>query len=155
VDDSGLLRVIEAATAEAVRRSGDRVVCRPGCCECCLGPFDITREDAARLLEGLAQLDPARAAAIVSRAQRFRDGDDEPCPVLDPSAGTCELYAWRPVTCRVFGPPMRYGGANVSICALCFQGATDEEIAACAVDLDMEEPQTETTIAACLSSSEC
>jgi Fe-S-cluster containining protein len=155
VDDRSLLRIIDAATAEAVRKSGDRVVCRPGCCDCCLGPFDITRQDAARLRQGLEQLDPARAAEIVERAQQFRGGDDEPCPVLDTKTGTCELYASRPVTCRVFGPPMRYGGWNVSICELCFQGATDEEIADCAVDLDIEETQTETTIAACLSSSEC
>jgi Fe-S-cluster containining protein len=155
VDDSELIRIVDAATAEAVRRSGARVVCRPGCCECCLGPFDITQQDAARLRQGLAELEPARAGPIVERARRFRGGDDEPCPVLDQEHGTCELYAWRPVTCRVFGPPMRFGGPDVSICELCFQGASDEEIAACAVDLNVEEPEPDTSVAACLASMPC
>ena len=60
--------------------------------------------------------------------------DDEPCPALDPETGTCDLYAHRPMTCREFGPPVRIeaGGANAfSVCELCFQGATPEEVAAC------------------------
>jgi Fe-S-cluster containining protein len=33
--------------------------------------------------------------------------NDEPCPMLDPQTGLCELYESRPMTCRVFGPPVR------------------------------------------------
>jgi Fe-S-cluster containining protein len=41
-------------------------------------------------------------------AKRFSDfANDEPCPVLDPETGNCELYESRPKACRVFGPPVR------------------------------------------------
>lgn len=38
------------------------------------------------------------------------------------------------MTCREFGPPVRVeedGRSGLSVCELCFQGATTEEIAAC------------------------
>ena len=41
------------------------------------------------------------------------------------------------LTCRTFGPAIRSGGA-VGICELCFPGATEEEIAGCAVELDAD-----------------
>jgi Fe-S-cluster containining protein len=69
--------------------------------------------------------------------QRFLDfADDEPCPALDPETGGCDLYAFRPITCRTFGPPVRCGSEAVGICELCFEGASDEEIAACEVEVD-------------------
>jgi Fe-S-cluster containining protein len=121
-------------------------VCRRGCTECCTGPFPITQLDAARLREGLAELersDPARAARVIERtreaAARGDQGDEDACPVLDPETGGCDLYAARPVTCRTFGPPMRWGGEPLGICELNFRGATDEEIAACEVAVDARE----------------
>jgi Fe-S-cluster containining protein len=60
--------------------------------------------------------------------------NDVPCPVLDPATGTCDLYDYRPITCREFGPPVRFedAGPNAfSVCELCFHGATPEEVAAC------------------------
>jgi len=78
-------------------------------------------------------------------------GDDEPCPALDPDTGTCDLYAARPLTCRTFGPAIRWGGDAVGICELNFQGAADEEIAACVVEIQTDEPEeaegTQTTVA--------
>jgi Fe-S-cluster containining protein len=61
-------------------------------------------------------------------------GDTEPCPVLDPATGTCDLYAARPILCRTFGPPMRTAEDNLATCELCFTHATSEEIAACELD---------------------
>lgn len=61
-----------------------------------------------------------------------------PCPALDPKTRTCDLYAWRPVTCRAFGPPVQCGQERFRICELCFQGAPDEEIRRCSVDIDPE-----------------
>jgi Fe-S-cluster containining protein len=58
-------------------------------------------------------------------------GDNEPCPILDPNTGTCDLYAARPILCRTFGPPMRTAEDNLATCELCFTHATTEEIAAC------------------------
>jgi Fe-S-cluster containining protein len=114
-------------------------------------------------LSELEQRDPVRAAAVkrrvdesVSRleatfpgesatgrlddAQSARDffetyGNDEVCPVLDPETGACDLYSHRPVTCRVFGPPVR-SEDGIGICELCFVGATDEEIATCEMKPD-------------------
>jgi Fe-S-cluster containining protein len=61
-------------------------------------------------------------------------GDNEPCPVLDPATGTCDLYEHRPILCRTFGPPMRTEENNLATCELCFIHATTEEIAACELD---------------------
>jgi Fe-S-cluster containining protein len=72
-------------------------------------------------------------------AQRFSDfANDEPCPALDPATGNCELYESRPMTCRVFGPPVR-SEDGLGVCELCFKGATDEEIAACEMKPDPDD----------------
>ncbi len=62
---------------------------------------------------------------------RFDDfANEAPCPALNPATGLCDVYAWRPMTCRVFGPPTRMGDA-LACCELCFVGASETEIAAC------------------------
>src|SRR5213592_3700871 len=93
--DCQLLGGIADAMAEAARRSGAWLVCRPGCTECCLGPFEITQLDARRLRAGLAALeaaDPMRAARVRARAAAHVEADDVPCPALDPATGWCDLY---------------------------------------------------------------
>jgi Fe-S-cluster containining protein len=65
------------------------------------------------------------------------------CPALDPATGRCDVYAWRPMTCRLFGPPVRMGdGAALAHCELNFVGASEETVAACemplAYDLETE-----------------
>ena len=70
-DEARLLAVVDAAGAEAARRAGERLACRAGCTECCIGPFPITALDAARLgagLEALDASDPERAERIRARA---------------------------------------------------------------------------------------
>ena len=166
--DGELVQIIDAAFAEAARRSGDWLVCRKGCTQCCIGAFAINQLDAARLRAGLAQLqvdDPTRAARIRERArrsiariaadfpgdpqtgllaegvsaeERFLDfANHEPCPVLDPETGACDLYAHRPLTCRIFGPPVRSGPeGGLGVCELCFHGTTPEEVAACEMEVD-------------------
>jgi len=72
-------------------------------------------------------------------AERFADfANDEPCPVLDPETGNCELYESRPMTCRVFGPPVR-SEDGLGVCELCYHGASDEEIAACEMKPDPDD----------------
>jgi Fe-S-cluster containining protein len=63
--------------------------------------------------------------------------NDEHCPVLDSETGTCDLYAARPMTCRVFGPPVR-SQDGLGVCELCYHGASEEEIAACEMHLETE-----------------
>ena len=163
-EDRELIQVVDAALAEAAHKAGSWLVCRPGCSSCCLGPFSINLRDAERLRAGFVELterDPERAARVRARAgallERSPDGspdEDEHCPALDPSTGTCDLYSARPLTCRTFGPPVRCAEGGVAICELCFDGAGSEVIEACTVDLDlgalMDEPG-ETTVALALA----
>jgi Fe-S-cluster containining protein len=168
-NDQKLIQIVDAALADATRRSSKWLVCRPGCTQCCIGVFAINQLDAQRLRLGLAKLalcEPERAERIRERAreslarlgadfpgdpvtgilapeedgaQRFSEfANDEPCPVLDPATGTCELYESRPMTCRVFGPPVR-SDDGLGVCELCFQGASDKEIAACEMNPDPDD----------------
>ena len=142
--DDALIQIVDAALAEAARKSGAWLVCRAGCWQCCIGTFPITALDAERLRRGLAELEkrePGRAAQVRQRARAAVAQDpvlaeEEPCPALDPETGMCDLYAARPITCRTFGPPVRCGDDAVGVCELCFQGASDDEIAACEVEID-------------------
>lgn len=151
--DGQLIQIVDAALAEASRRSGAWLVCGPGCNQCCKGPFEITALDAARLQTGLTGLDPERAAKVLERARLYmerageatlqqlleEDGmDEELCPALDPSTGMCDLYDARPVTCRTFGPPALSADGSYCVCELCYSDATEEQIAACWVDPDPE-----------------
>jgi Fe-S-cluster containining protein len=66
-------------------------------------------------------------------SERFESfANAEPCPALDPQHGTCDLYASRPQTCRVFGPPIA-SGEGYGVCELCFHGASPQEIADAAI----------------------
>lgn len=167
--DQKLVRIVDSALADTTRRSGTWLVCRPGCTQCCIGVFAINQLDAWRLKQGLKELDardPQRAAAIRERAReavgrlshdfpgniatgvldesepaqrRFEEfANDEPCPALDPQTGLCDLYESRPMTCRVFGPPVRSEG-GLGVCELCFQGASDKQIAACEMKPDPDD----------------
>jgi Fe-S-cluster containining protein len=85
--------------------------------------------------------------------------DDEACPALDPETGACDLYTARPITCRTFGPPVHFGSDSVGVCELCYEGASDAEIAACEVEIErgdleanlLEELPGETIVAFCLA----
>jgi Fe-S-cluster containining protein len=96
-----------------------------------------------RVAASLARLDPwfpgDVATGILSEDEQsttlFEEfANDEPCPVLDPATGTCDLYSARPILCRTFGPPMRTPEQNLAHCELCYTTATPEEIAACELD---------------------
>jgi hypothetical protein len=152
--DAQLVQILDAALADTARRSGDWLVCKPGCTQCCVGVFAIHQLDAARLQQGLKELigsEPERAQSIRERARksverlatgfpgdpitglldpseeaeaRFEDfANDEPCPALDP------------MTCRVFGPPVR-SEQGLGVCELCYHGATEEQIEACEMPVD-------------------
>ena len=167
--DGALIQIVDAALANATRRSGEWLLCRPGCTQCCVGVFAINQLDAVRLQQGLSDLkkaDPQKARRIRARArdsirrlsaefpgdaktgvldegpeaeESFAEfANDEPCPVLDPETGLCDLYDARPMTCRTFGPPVRSDG-GLGVCELCFHGATDEQIAGCEMVADPED----------------
>ena len=140
--DRELIQIVDEALDASARKSGAWLACRPGCNQCCYGPFEITQLDAQRLRLGLAALeanDPQRAARVrlAARSSCLADPEsDDPCPALDPESGNCDLYSARPITCRAFGPPVRCDSGVVGICELCFDGASDEVINDCIVELD-------------------
>jgi len=80
--------------------------------------------------------------------ERFEDfANDAPCPALDEATGRCDVYAWRPMTCRVFGPPVRMDAglaetdedqSALGHCELCFHGANEDEVAACEMPVPHE-----------------
>jgi Fe-S-cluster containining protein len=97
----------------------------------------------ARVADSLTRLDPWFPGDVTTgilnedyeAAILFEEfANDEPCPVLDPATGTCDLYESRPILCRTFGPPMRTEEDNLATCELCYIHATTEEIAACELD---------------------
>ena len=48
---------------------------------------------------------------------RFEEfANDAACPALNPATGLCDVYEWRPLTCRVFGPPVRMGRGEALGC---------------------------------------
>jgi Fe-S-cluster containining protein len=174
--DTQLIQIVDAAFADSARRSGEHLVCRPGCTQCCHGAFAISPLDAFRLRAAMAELaasEPIQAAIIGVRARRylteyapnfpgnkvtgilddsaeahaaFEDfANDAACPALNPDSGLCDLYATRPMTCRVFGPPVRSSAQpemdedqeagedpdeGFAVCELCFTDATPDEIVA-------------------------
>src|SRR5579864_5357306 len=70
--DSELIQIVDAALADATRRSGKWLACRVGCTQCCIGVFAINQLDASRLRAGLNDLEsrePARAARVRARAR--------------------------------------------------------------------------------------
>ena len=129
------------------------------CCHGAFAINALDAERLRAGIDVLRRTDPARAAELARRARAWVDqhgpqfpgngqtgilGDSEedrerfeefaneaPCPALDPATGSCDIYAWRPMTCRVFGPPVRLEGSGIACCELCFAGASDEQIAAC------------------------
>ena len=131
-DYRAVLAKVDAWYRDVQARFPDKVPCRRGCRDCCLGLFDVTLADRDLLREGLAAADPAVRADIEARAtavlERLRavypdlgenlDGwspddiddlcdavGDVECPVLGPD-GACRLYAHRPMTCRMAGVPV-------------------------------------------------
>jgi Fe-S-cluster containining protein len=170
--ETQIFSIIDAALASSTARSGDWLACKPGCHQCCIGVFPISQLDAESLRSALASADPALAARICARAAASRErltpdfpgnpatgqlftephhedafvdyANDEPCPVLDPATGTCDLYPARPTQCRTFGPPIRDEDDHLTVCELCFIGAPPEEVVRCEMDQDWRaEEETE------------
>lgn len=81
---------------------------------------------------GILSEDEAAEAAFSTRHEHL------PCPALDPASGRCELYQWRPVSCRTFGPPVLLGDETLPPCRLCFTAASPADLEAARVSIDPE-----------------
>jgi Fe-S-cluster containining protein len=117
------------------------MTCRLGCSDCCHALFDVSLIEALYLNYHFnTDFDPERRAALIEKANRAdrtvykikRDarkrleggGSDEEllvslsaervrCPLLDKD-NRCEMYEFRPVTCRLYGVPTEIGGLSHS-----------------------------------------
>jgi Fe-S-cluster containining protein len=166
--DGALIQIVDAALADAARRSGEWLVCRPGCTQCCVGVFAIDQLDAVRLQHGLAELETTDAQRSNRIRLRARESIRRLSPefpgnvntgVLDdsPEAEECFAEFANDEVCPVLDPktglcdlydarPMtcRTFGPPVrsedglGVCELCFHGATDEQIAACEMIVDAD-----------------
>jgi Fe-S-cluster containining protein len=144
------------------------------CCHGAFAINALDAERLRAGMTALQAADPAKAEAVEERARgwiaawgaefpgdpgtgilgttdedeaRFEDfANEAACPALDLKTGLCDVYEWRPMTCRVFGPPVRMGeGDALGCCELCFVGASEEVIAACEMPVphEMEEKLVE------------
>jgi len=124
----------------------EAIPCGPNCCACCVGIFPITRLDAKTLRLGLESLPPTQREAITTRAARqvglieasypplratpYLDEwadpaidemverfADLPCPALGID-GSCQVYAFRPITCRTMGIPSESRGLVDGACTV-------------------------------------
>ncbi len=147
-------RALDDATARSGSWLACRPGCSQ-CCHGVFAITALDRLRLREGLTTLSQADPARASRVRERAEaslarldadfpgdritgvlgdspedeaRFASfANDEPCPALDPATGTCDLYTARPLTCRIFGPPV-LSEDGLGMCELCFVGASEAEI---------------------------
>jgi Fe-S-cluster containining protein len=137
-----------------------------------ISPLDALRLQSG--MAELRRVDPAKAEAVETRARRYVadfasdfPGDrstgvlgaseaereafevfanEAACPALDITTGLCDVYEYRPMTCRVFGPPVRAqedeaGESGLAVCELCFTEASEEEIAAAEMVVPHEQEE--------------
>src|SRR5271157_3322231 len=151
--DASLARAAEQAGEWLVCRPGCTQCCYG---TFAINQLDVARLRTG--MEALHAAEPMKAEAIEERARawiagygpdfpgdretgRLGESDEErerfeefatdaACPALDPATGLCGVYEWRPMTCRVFGPPVKMAGEEgaegLGHCELCFNGATPE-----------------------------
>jgi Fe-S-cluster containining protein len=164
-------RALEDATTRAGPWLACRPGCSQ-CCHGVFAISALDASRLQQGLTALSQADPPRASRVRDRARTsiarlapdfpgdrasgilgespsdqasFANfANDEPCPALDPAAGTCDLYEARPLTCRIFGPPV-LSEDGLGMCELCFVGASEAEIAAGEMYLAHESLEDELT----------
>ena len=129
-----LLRRVDDWFAGCAGKHPSAITCRNGCSECCRALFDITLLDAFYLKYGFDRLDPEIKDAILVRARErlvylqglwpdfaepwilnyrpeeeweilMPEDDETPCILLGAN-GTCMVYDFRPMTCRLHGLPL-------------------------------------------------
>ncbi len=144
--------------------------CTP-CCHGVFRISALDAERLRAGLDGLREEAPDRAEAVQARARAavrelsaYFPGDaqtgvlaeqnerwdefadlpqaDAPCPALAPATGTCDLYSARPLTCRIFGPPVQ-NQDGIGVCELCYAGAGEAEILAGEMRLEHHDLEAE------------
>lgn len=134
------LKLLDSSRAEAIQTRAQRQVDRL----CSTFPGDLSSGvlETSGVLESTGSEGEDEQQS--QRWEHFSDlpEADAPCPVLDPETGRCELYAERPLTCRIFGPPVRNEN-GIGVCELCYVGASEAIVLAGEMVLDHHEIEEE------------
>lgn len=81
-------------------------LCTKGCDSCCRQLAEVPQLTLAEwdlLREGLQGLTTERLQEISKNMAALTQSRPITCPMLDLAAGTCPVYAQRPVACRTYG----------------------------------------------------
>ena len=115
------LQLLDSSRAEAIRTRAQEQVDRLR--------FDFPGDRHSGVLETTGP--EGEVTQQNQRWEHFADlpEADAPCPVLDPETGRCELYEGRPLTCRIFGPPVQ-NEEGIGVCELCYVGASEATVLA-------------------------
>jgi Fe-S-cluster containining protein len=93
---------------QTIRSEQPDWLCRQGCDGCCHRLADVPRLTAPEwtlLKAGLSALPPAQFEKIRQDIAALANNPTRPivCPMLDKAAGSCRVYAHRPIACRTYG----------------------------------------------------
>ncbi|MBE1426143.1 Fe-S-cluster containining protein [Desulfomicrobium macestii] len=132
-----LVAQVDAVFQKVSGNFASEVRCKEGCSDCCHALFDVTLIEAMYLNHKFSELDEIRRNEILIEADKadrkayllkkkaskeagevdhseilLRTAKERlRCPLLD-SADKCALYAYRPITCRIYGIPLDIGGKS-------------------------------------------
>ena len=134
-----LVRKVDQAVGRVHEAYPAEVRCRRGCSDCCYAVFDLTLAEAFYLnahfhwelpealrekIVGRAETADRQAYQLKHKLQRMRQREGKNdrdllqflaeqrvrCPLLN-EGNDCEGYAFRPITCRIYGIPAAIQGA--------------------------------------------
>ncbi len=134
-----LVEMVDRAFDRVKNENGDLVKCKSGCSDCCHALFDLTLVEAIYInYRFLELLEASKREEIMERANNadrkiykikrqahkaLEKGENEVkilsdigaervrCPLLNKEE-MCELYEYRPITCRVYGIPTSIQGMS-------------------------------------------
>ncbi len=134
-----IVDLVDSAFERVKKQNGDLVKCKSGCSDCCHALFDLTLVEAIYINHHFLELfKDQKREEIIERAnsadrkiykikrQAYKEiekGQNEVkiladigaervrCPLLN-KEDRCELYQYRPITCRVYGIPTAIQGMS-------------------------------------------
>lgn len=74
------------------------IVCSKGCAHCCKVPVQVTLMEA----DYISQMTGLTINRVVNSRLEMPKSVDTYCPLLDQGTGTCSVYKFRPLACRLF-----------------------------------------------------
>ncbi len=132
-----VLSKVDETFVQIQEQTGDLVHCAQGCCDCCYALFDLTLLEAMYISHHFrASFSGMQKSSIMERAdkadrevnrlkrQLFKASQQGisteeilaqvaqsklRCPLLGEN-DLCEMYEYRPLTCRAYGVPTAFGG---------------------------------------------